>query len=67
MKDNEHQKRIRKMCVDNKVSESTEACVNQQTFLANEHNKGQLISLLSSYLEDIAKLLARVLEMRMVR
>ncbi len=50
-KDHEHQRRITKMCADIHVSELTEACVNQQTFLANEHNKAQFISLLCEYLK----------------
>lgn len=52
IKDHEHQRRIAKMCADIKLSESTEACVNQQTFLANEHNKAQFISLLCYYLKE---------------
>ena len=50
IKDHEHQRRVGKACADIQVSESMEAHVNQQTFLSNERNKSQFISL-SHFLE----------------
>lgn len=51
IKDHEHQRRVKKSCADIQVVESMEAYVNQETFLTNEGNKAQFITLLSQYLE----------------
>ena len=55
IKDHEHQRRVGKACADIQISESMEAHVNQQTFLSNERNKSQFISLLSHFLEADAQ------------
>ncbi len=47
------------MCADIHVSELTEACENQLTFLANEHNKAQFISLLCEYLKIISQVVTQ--------
>lgn len=39
------------LCADIKVVETMEAYFNQETFLSNEKNKAQFITLLSQYLE----------------
>ena len=39
------------MCAEIQLSESMEALINQQTFLFNERNKSQFITVLSHYLK----------------
>ena len=52
IKDHEHERRGRTACADIQLAESMEAHVHQETFLSNEGNKAQFISLLSRYLES---------------
>ena len=51
-KDHEHERRAKKACADIQLIDSMEAHVNQETFLSNEGNKAQFISLLSRYLKS---------------
>lgn len=46
---------VRKACADIQLTESMEAHVNQETFLSNEGNKAQFITLLSHYLKSDAQ------------
>ena len=46
----EHERRVRTACADIQLTESMEAHVHQETFLSNEGNKAQFISLLSPLL-----------------
>ncbi|XP_065911780.1 uncharacterized protein [Dysidea avara] len=55
IKDHEHERRVKKACADIQLIESMEANVNQETFLSNEGNKAQFISLLSCYLKSDAQ------------
>ena len=50
-KDQEHLRRLGKVSADIQLSESMEALVNQESFLANERNKSQFIKLLSCHLK----------------
>ena len=50
-KDQEHLRRLGKVCADIQLSESMEALVNQEAFLTNERNKSQFIALLSHHLK----------------
>ena len=52
IKDHEHQRRVKKACADIQLSAFMKAHVDQETFLSNEGNKSQFISLLSHYLES---------------
>ena len=56
IKDHEHKRRVRKACADIQLTESMEAHVNQETFLLNEGNKAQFITLLSHYLKSDAQI-----------
>ena len=51
VKDHEHQRRLKKTCADIQLGEFMQVHHNQQTFLSNEYNKSQFISLLRIYLE----------------
>ena len=45
---------MRKACADIQLTESMEPHINQETFLSNDGNKDQFISLPSRYLESDA-------------
>ena len=52
-KDREHFRRSGKIAPNIQVNPEMEAYSNQEIFLKNEHNKSQLISILSRRLEDV--------------
>ena len=62
LKDHEHQRRVTKTCADIQLSESMEARVEQQIFLANEHNKSQFITLLSHYLQENSQIVGQSIQ-----
>ena len=64
--DHEHERRGRTACAHIQLAESMEAHVHQETFLSNEGNKAQFISLLSRYLESMVREFTILLEMQIL-
>ena len=60
IKDHEQSRRSDKMAEDIKVERSLTAHKNQQQFLSNNNNKSELISFLSSYLQERHEVYERI-------